>query len=292
MLKLASEADLWYNRRVDIVVLGSARNTPSRINLLWRSIMVIVRPNSPESKTTFLYRLRDPETRAIRYVGKADSPTKRLATHLYQARHNLAISSHRTHKANWLRSLLLQGKMPILEIIEEVPVTQWQEREAYWIACYREQGEPLTNGTIGGDGAQGLVHAEETRLRIGQAGKGLKRSEVTRQRMSEAAKVRGVLEITRQKSIEVRKGKPGHPLSEATKQKIGNANRGKVRTAEDRRKNSEAHTGKVYSEATRQKVREANLGRKVSEASRARMREAATQREAMKRLKRVQETIE
>lgn len=143
MSKLALEARSWYNMPMNIVVSGGATNTPDRINLFRRFIMDTL-PLRAQNGNTFMYSLIDPVTEQERYIGKTDTPQRRLKEHLQDRR--------KTHKSNWIASLLSRGLEPAMRILEEVPVTQWQERERYWIAYYRSLGCPLTNGSDGGDG--------------------------------------------------------------------------------------------------------------------------------------------
>lgn len=95
---------------------------------------------------TFIYTLSDPITLKVRYVGKSNNPKKRLYDHL-----SLCYSTH-THKNNWIKSLLENKTKPILDIIDEVNIDDWQFWEKYWIAKLKENGESLTNHTDGGNG--------------------------------------------------------------------------------------------------------------------------------------------
>lgn len=103
--------------------------------------------HQPASSTTFIYALRDPTTQQIRYIGKSDTPKKRLRAHLGGCRRG-----ERGHRPNWLRSLASNGLKPILEIVDEVLIDEWQAAEAAYIIFYKEEGYPLVNGTPGGDG--------------------------------------------------------------------------------------------------------------------------------------------
>lgn len=95
---------------------------------------------------TKIYTLTDPNTNEIRYVGKANDPKKRWYQHCKQ-------SNKKTHKTNWINKLLKENKKPILDIIDEVPVTEWIFWETYWISQLKTWGFNLTNNTIGGDGS-------------------------------------------------------------------------------------------------------------------------------------------
>ena len=95
---------------------------------------------------TFIYKLIDPVTKEIRYVGKSNNPKKRLSDHINCCQYT------NTHKNNWISSLLSIGQKPILEIIEEVPIKEWQKYEVYWIDKLRSEGNNLTNIDIGGNG--------------------------------------------------------------------------------------------------------------------------------------------
>jgi len=103
---------------------------------------------------TYIYALVDPDTDGVRYVGKADNPRKRLETHL------AGYEPHATHKSNWIKSLLAQGKQPELMILEEADADTWQEAEKRWIAYFRKVGVSLTNTTDGGEG--GATVTQET----------------------------------------------------------------------------------------------------------------------------------
>lgn len=99
----------------------------------------------------YIYALCHPDTDEIRYVGKTISnPHARLLAHLREARSSRGPS----HKRNWIRKLLKQGKTPTVRTLE---CGEWAsevicEKEIYWIAFLKDQGCRLTNATKGGDG--------------------------------------------------------------------------------------------------------------------------------------------
>ena len=128
-------------------------------------------------KETYIYKISD-ENGNVRYIGKSNNPRRRLYQHT-KDRHNL-------HKFNWLKSIINRGQKPVLEIIEKVSVSLWKEREIYWIAKYREDGHKLLNMTIGGDGAEGMKHSEESKQKMSDSKKGLKLSDDHKQKISQS----------------------------------------------------------------------------------------------------------
>jgi len=101
-----------------------------------------------ENKTTFIYTLSTKEEPGnIRYIGKANDPKDRGKRHLHP--HYLKEGSY---KANWLKSELKKGNTPVLKIIDEVSIDDWQFWESYWIEQFIYWGFKLTNGTAGGEG--------------------------------------------------------------------------------------------------------------------------------------------
>ncbi len=104
--------------------------------------------------TVFIYTLRDPETGELRYVGKCKSAKKRLATHIDEARK----SDRKSHRVCWIRSLLYRGLRPALNVIDEVPESEWQQWEVAYIQFFRDEGHRLVNATLGGEGFSSGVH--------------------------------------------------------------------------------------------------------------------------------------
>lgn len=240
----------------------------------------------PEDAVISIYKLLDPNTNRIRYVGATLlSIEQRVSEHLKDARR-----TEPTHKRHWLKLLASQDQVPLAMLLEKTDKHNWQTREQYWIKHFRECGEPLTNGTNGGEGLLGLRHTDSTKAKISLARLGRKASEETRARMSESHK--------------------GHQHAQETKQKISKANKGKIRTAEQceqfkkswdkndpsrRRKTGE--TGKrnkgrkpsvaqrekmlavLHSPESRTKSGATRTGRRLSEATKRRMSDAAKHRQ-------------
>lgn len=176
-------------------------------------------------KTTFIYALNAPDTGECRYVGKSDRPDVRFYNHVRLA--------HRTknHKDCWIVSLLTQGRIPKLEILDEVPRSEWEFWEREYIRVFRAIGFKLTNsaeGGSGGNGRKGIPLTQEHRNKIGESHK-------------------------------------GKIMSEEHKQKVREANLGKVYSAETREKRSRAMLGHIFPESRNRKISVARLGMKFSE---------------------------
>lgn len=179
------------------------------------------------SKTTFIYVLKDPRTGECRYVGKANNPKKRLAVHFAKS------LKPKTHLQTWIKHLLSLGLRPTLEILEEVPESQWAFWEREYIRVFRLIGFNLTNGTDGGEGSHNPtpeVKAKQSNSLLGRA-------------------------------------KP--PFTEAHKEAIRLSRLGTKATPETRKKMSEAHAGeknsffgRVHSEETLKKLSLAHTGKK------------------------------
>jgi hypothetical protein len=92
-------------------------------------------------KTTFIYKLIDPNTNEVKYIGKSDHPRKRLDYHL-----RTSIDTSEIKKC-WINSLLRNSQKPLMEIIEEVSYNEWMEKEEYWIRHYAKTNE-LVNTTF------------------------------------------------------------------------------------------------------------------------------------------------
>lgn len=132
-------------------------------------------------ETTYIYALVDPRDGNTRYIGKTNNPRLRLKSHFNKSRHK------NTYKFNWINSLRELGLKPILEIIDEVPKSEWKYWERFWIYQFKQWGFNLTNSTSGGNGLTfgnstsykkgnknllGYKHSEETKELISNLQKG------------------------------------------------------------------------------------------------------------------------
>ena len=98
-----------------------------------------------EDKVTYIYGLT--ENDKIRYIGKSNNPKKRLSEHIREAKR-----IQKTHKQQWLYSLILENKPIGIRILEITNDDEWGEREKYWINHYGLNN--LTNYELGGRGGK------------------------------------------------------------------------------------------------------------------------------------------
>ena len=140
------------------------------------------------------------------------------------------------------------NKKPILLIIEQVDMDQWEIAEIRWIAHYRAiLGNKLTNTTDGGKGIKGpLIGAKISAAKMGHPV-----SEETRQKMS------------------IAKRNP----SEEIRRKLSLSHLGKKLSIETRKRMSQAFKGRVYSKKTRERMALAQLGKKRSSETRNKLSE-------------------
>ncbi len=123
------------------------------------------------------------------------------------------------------------------------------KHEIYMIAVFgrKDLGTGiLHNRTDGGEGASGLIHSEETKIKMSEARKGEKNHNY------------------------------GKTHSEETKIKLSEAHKGRTHSEESRRNMSEAHKGKTFSEEHKKNMSEGKKNpseetrRKMGDASRGR----------------------
>ena len=91
-----------------------------------------------------IYALCDPWTGELRYIGKASSPSARLATHIRDSRR-----SNRPVCA-WVAKCLSEGKVPEMIVLAE-NCEDWQRKEKHLISRARELGHRILNLADGGD---------------------------------------------------------------------------------------------------------------------------------------------
>ncbi len=86
----------------------------------------------------WIYGLRDPRSKRIRYIGKSSAPERRLASHRSR--------SGAVAVRGWCRSLIAEGVQPIVVRLHKVPPGQDADRwERRFLDVYRRHGHGLLN---------------------------------------------------------------------------------------------------------------------------------------------------
>ena len=182
-----------------------------------------------------IYKLIDPNTLEIRYVGYTNRRrlSHRLSCHLSESKR-----LNKCHRHWWINSLRKKGQRPIIELIKFLPKRakkSWQYWETYFIDKYKKLGYDLTNGTLGGDGQTGMKHSEKTKRRIRRSCKNLGKGRV----------------FTEEHCENISKAHKGKKLSKTHKENLRLAGLGRVQTKETREKISLAN--RLREEDTRRK---------------------------------------
>ena len=130
------------------------------------------------------------------------------------------LNNHRTQTTDyspvskWVKSLVLQGKAPLIEAIEEVEPELWREREKFWILHYRSIGAKLFNVHDGGEGL--TVCTPEHRAKIRKANKNRKPSALCKRNQHEATR-----KLTDQQVLEICRLSAGGMFQRAIAKKFG-----------------------------------------------------------------------
>lgn len=104
------------------------------------------------NNSTFIYSINCPFSNMPKYIGKSNDPEWRLYTHLH---------NNRKTKLNcYIKSLKKQNYLPLIEIIDEVSIVEWEFWEQHYISLYKSWGFNLKNMTFGGEGNK-MTHLSE-----------------------------------------------------------------------------------------------------------------------------------
>jgi group I intron endonuclease len=117
----------------------------------------------------YIYGLVEKEKNVLRYIGKTTNLKRRLKRHISER------FLHNSYKDRWIRKLVDTNKTIDVIILDEVPKTDWQYWEKFYISYYKYIGCQLTNGTNGGDqppSTKGRKHTEESKLKMSKTKKG------------------------------------------------------------------------------------------------------------------------
>jgi len=143
-------------------------------------------------ENVYIYALIDPSNEQVRYIGKANNPIDRYTNHFNSAR------DKNTHKRNWINSVRKNGNRPELLILDEVPKSEWQYWEKFYISLFKTLGFNLVNYTNGGDGT---IFGNSGSFKKGQVphNKGVACKELTKQKIRD--RLKGTTNISSYKPI-------------------------------------------------------------------------------------------
>jgi hypothetical protein len=167
-----------------------------------------------------IYGLKLKDSNDIRYIGLT-----KQSLHNRLIGHKSTTSKRNTKNGNWINKH--KDNIEIILIEESlVNLQDANEREIYWINYYKELGNDLTNGTLGGDGVN---PTEESRNKMSESAKGRKHSYETKKLISEILRNR-------------------EPISDETRNKM-----------------SESAKGREHTYETKEKLRIINIGKKMTD---------------------------
>lgn len=259
MIKMASQADLWYNKALNNVMSGSAANTPDRTHLLRRCIMDTLSPHGQNNKPPFvpstsgIYKITCIVTDKY-YIGSAINLRKRKNTHFGNLRRNQHCNPHMQRAWN------KHGEQAfVFEILELVLIPEMLTvREQCWFDKLKPFGNKGFNiAQVAGStlGVTGRKPSPESIEKTRQANLGQKRSPEEIESMKQG---RWVNRLDRSVSPE-------------TRAKMSRAHTGSKRPAEAIEKTRMANTGRKHTLESIERMRQAKLGKKASSEARENM---------------------
>ena len=95
-------------------------------------------------RTSYIYCLKDPNTLAIRYIGQTLNIKSRLSLHIH--------GSKTQSKKEWIESLKIENKKPIIEVMEQCDQSISTDRERHHISRAMQENIILLNHNSPGGG--------------------------------------------------------------------------------------------------------------------------------------------
>ena len=117
-------------------------------------------------ETIKIYTLSD--SNGVKYIGKTTNINKRLYRHIFDAKTKKILNK----RDAWIKSLLMKGEKPIIEVLSETNHDDWAFEEQYWISQFISWGFNLKNMTKGGEGTFGRIVSDETKIKMSNTKKG------------------------------------------------------------------------------------------------------------------------
>jgi len=96
----------------------------------------------------YIYTLSDPSTMEIRYVGQTNEPKRRFNDHISSSI-NESSDSYNTYKARWIRKILNNNFLPIMNIIDSCSSFEESNKlERIYVENLTKDGYRLTNSHV------------------------------------------------------------------------------------------------------------------------------------------------
>lgn len=95
---------------------------------------------------TYIYCLICPLDGQMKYIRKANQPSRRAKDHMFDIR------GMTPEKIEWVGQMRKHKKKPILEILDEVEEETWQFWEGWWMEYFKGVGIKLINSNRAGNG--------------------------------------------------------------------------------------------------------------------------------------------
>lgn len=189
----------------------------------------------------------------IRYIGQTVlTLPKRLKRHINSCAYET------THKTNWIKKILKEGRSPEIKVIEvtDSDLSICDAREIYWISYYKSLGCRLTNASLGGHGVR---WSEEMKRKASKARKGIAPSLACQKAAKEARTGSHHTDDAREKMSKNRKGIPawnkGVPVSEEEKQRLQTLTVGYQHTEDSKKKISESSKERWQDDKMKEKIK-------------------------------------
>jgi hypothetical protein len=190
----------------------------------------------------YIYKLIDPITNEIRYIGQTDNIKRRYNDHMSSSL-NKNSSSYNTYKSCWIRKILNNNLLPIIEVIEECDTLEISNiREKYYINKLNNDGYKLTNSYV----SDVTEFSIETKKKMSSAKKGKTLEEIVGLEKS--------LELKEYYSERMKLNNPNRSNDTLVKEKISNTLKEHFSTPE----NHWAY-GKKMTDDHNEKLRQAKL---------------------------------
>lgn len=158
----------------------------------------------------YVYKLIDPITNEIRYVGQTDNIKRRYDNHISSSL-NKNSHSYNTHKSCWVRKVINNNLLPIIEVLEECDsLEQSNIRERYYIEKLTNEGYKLTNSYVNDVTEFSL----DTRKKMSNAKKGKKLEEIVGDEKA--------IELRKYYSERIKENNPNKSDDPIVKEKISN----------------------------------------------------------------------